>query len=410
MSVPQIQILEPPIVYKPTPKNVLDGSYSYSPEPVKKKPKLEYVPKAKQHSHSKTPKYTPIATVPSQNVEPDFRDDDCADVFDGNDDFIKSESQSSESQAGVEEEPPTYIPTKIQPEVTAKINKKSYDKENGKAFNDYHVKEKSTRTTERNSDVKTIKSIEKSRDNDKISSKSKSHSHHTKDNGKDNKKDKDNFRNKEKDKNTERENNKQRDKDPDKKRDRKKESSSSKNEESISASNHKSSSSSRSSKSSSSKSNADLGSKSSSRHRDKSSTTDANDISTISKKPSSSHSKSSQSGKEHRSTSSRHSSSSSSSKRRKSLEQSKSKEISRASIDSPTIPSPSSVFDTDSDEDDVMAQCRLIFDEFKSQPDKDMVIFFRIMKKKNVITFSQIFRHHSLLLLQINLRPRTQTR
>lgn len=372
MSVSQIQILEPPIVYKPTPKNILDGSYSYSPEPVKKKPKLEYVPQAKQHSHSKTPKYTPIATTPSHILESDFKADN-ADVFDANDEFIKSESQSSESsQAGIESEPPTYIPTKIQPEVTTNISKRSYDKENGKAINVTLVKEKSTETVEHISELEIIKPIEKSGDNDKISSKSKSHSHHTKDNGKDNKKDKDNFRNKEKDKNAEREKNKQRDKDQDKKKDRKKERSSSKNVESLSASNHKTTSSSRSSKSSSSRSHADLGSKSSSRHREKSSTTDANDISTNNKKRSSSHSKSSQSIKEHRSTSSSHSTSSSSNCR-KTVEQSKSKEISRASIDSPTIPSPSSVFDTDSDEDDVMAQCRLIFDEFKSQPEKDMV-------------------------------------
>lgn len=364
LSVPQIQILEPPIVYKPTPKNVLDGSYSYSPEPVKKKPKLEYVPKARQHSHSKTPKYTPIATTPSHNLESDINDIDCPVIFDANDDFIKSESQSSESQAGGEEEPPTYIPTKILPE-EANISKKTYDKENGKSLNDRHAKEKSSKSAEHNLDEKIIKSI------DKISSQSKSHApHHTKDNGRDNKKDKDSVRNKEKDKNTEREKNKQRDKDSDKNRSRKKERSS-RIEESDGASNHKStSSSSRSSKSTSSRSHAVLGSKSSSRRREKSSNIDASDISIINKKPSSSHSKTSPSA--HRSTISTHSSSSSS-KHRKNVEQSKSKEISRASIDSPTIPSPSSVFDTDSDEDDVMAQCRLIFEEFKSQPETNVV-------------------------------------
>lgn len=78
---PQIQILLPPIVYKPTPKAILDArkstnvetttaapsSASSSEAPKSKRPKHEYVPKSKssskQNNLQDTPTYTPSSLI-----------------------------------------------------------------------------------------------------------------------------------------------------------------------------------------------------------------------------------------------------------------------------------------------------------------------------------------------------------
>lgn len=355
VSTPQIQILAPPVVYKPTPRTELEKNSNLAPEPVKKKPKLEYVPKSKHHKRSNNIKYTPstttatTTTVPASaslylpNNENNFELDN--DVFNVIDEIIQSESRSSDSIA-VEEGPPVYIPTRINDEpIVTKSD--LIPQENG-------TKSKDENKLSEVNDLKPSKSSS-GHDRHKISSSRSQHSHTS-------------SREKGRDKDRKKETDKSHDKISSKKDD-----STHKSSKSLSSRHNSKSSSSRTETESKSKSvhvsNDRTTQKDSSKNTQKPSS--SRDL-----KRSSNHLKTSTSStsdrtnKEHRSSKTTSSSSKSSSKeshhRNKTKEKKEPSPVYEAPVSPPLIPSPSSVFDTDSDEDDVMAQCRLIFDEFKT--------------------------------------------
>lgn len=329
---PKIQILEPPAVYKPTPKSLLASSSTYSP-PVKK-PKLEYVPKSKS-------KCTSIATyVPSTSIKSN-NDNDC-DVSKAGWDYL-SEIIDTQSSSNVT---PTYVPTKIRRSTsddsvtTTENNAKSTEDDNSTSDDKSVTKPAdgdSARKSIEENDIENIAECE-------IVAKLTEEKSESKSSPKD---------------------------------DTERRSSKSKTEKSRSRHDRHKSSSKSSSRSHSHSSSSKHGSSSkTSSERSKSSKSSHRSLHDKSKSHSSrSDSKSSlsKSGGESKQSSTTTKSSKSSSKtadnehddngtKRKSKSRDAPVDITSINIDNV---SPSSVFDTDSEEDDVMAQCRMIFEEFK---------------------------------------------
>lgn len=301
------------MVYKPTPKCLLASSSSYSP-PIKK-PKLEYVPKSKSN-------ITSIATyIPSSSIRSNC-DGECADVQKSGWDYLAEIIDTNTSNV---DQTPTYVPTKINRSTSWESTKSIVEIEKGSDDIARPIEEAATSAND------IIKSTDDETENQILA-----------DNGKERKR------------------------------------STSKPEKSKSSHDrHKSSSKSTSrSHSHSSRSKHDNSSKSSSSERHKSSK------STHRSSHDKDRSRSKSSIDKHGNESSKRSDKVTkakvdTNKDDENVSKKKSKStrkptasVEKDSLDSPSINvdhniSPSSVFDTDSDEDDVMAQCRMIFEEFK---------------------------------------------
>lgn len=290
-------------MYKPTPKSLLASSYSYSP-PVKK-PKLEYVPKSKSN-------FTSIATyVPSTSIK--SNSDNESEVQKCGWDYL-SEIIDKEPPANADKTP-TYVPTKISRSTSEDATKSSETVT--KSTDDENENKCLTDDTKRKSSSKPEKT--KSRhDHHKSSSKSTSRSH----------------------------------------------SHSSKNKHE----NLSKTSSERSKSSKSTHRSSHEKSKSNSSRSDSKSSLDRNgsESKRCDKTQSSKDTKSSRSSSK---TTAKKDDEMVSSKKTKpgrtSSATTKNEIVENVPLYSDNNISPSSVFDTDSEEDDVMAQCRMIFDEFK---------------------------------------------
>lgn len=308
---PKIQILEPPVVYKPTPKSLLASYSSYSP-PVKKL-KLEYVPKSKSN-------FTSIATyVPSTSIK-STSDNEC-EVQKCGWDYL-SEIIDSKSSTNSVDKTLTYIPTKIDRSTSEDVVAESANNVVKSTENEIDNKTLTDDETERKRSKSKHEKNKSRRDRHKSSSKSTSRSHsHSSKNKHENS------------------------------------SKTSSDRSKPSKSTHRSSHDKSKSHSSRSDSKSSLDRNGSELKR-----ADKNQHSSTVTKPSKLSSKSvdkKEDGDDADVLTKKTKSitaSSSTSKR-------ESTEI--VPINSDNNVSPSSVFDTDSEEDDVMAQCRMIFEEFK---------------------------------------------
>lgn len=332
---PKIQILEPPVVYKPTPKCLLASSTtssssssvaSYSP-PVKK-PKLEYVPKPKSIITS-IATYVPSTTIKSNNID----NENSAEVLPKSGwDYLSDIIETDSSSPSVDKTP-TYVPTKINRSTSRELVKpiEIADKPiemidaTAEPSSEDAVKKPDDEIVNQTVPVDT-EPIESKKSASSTSKSDKSKSRHD------------------------------RHKSSSKLSSRSHSSSSRCKHESLSSSSSTRTSSerSKSSKSSSHRSSHDKSRSHSSRSGSKSSSVDKTS-----------------GGESKRSDKSSKSSKSSSSRDDVSKRKSKSgvvaaekESIEPVPVDSGNI-SPSSVFDTDDEEDDVMAQCRMIFDEFE---------------------------------------------
>lgn len=291
---PDIQILEPPAIYRPTPIRRL----SYTPtEPVTKKPKLEYVPQQCSAAGScSTSTYIPTTILFTSDTNANSKVSKEEDVTLTEFKVPNGQTAPKETEQKIVNSPELDETNKLnvnghadhKPATKDTVSEKKSSKSSSSSsgHHDRHKSSSSSSKSSSRSSKHTDKDKERHKSSSKNSSPSKSDSHRSS-SGKD------------------------------------------KSSSSESRSKHSSSSSKDKTKHSSSSSS----SKSSDRHSRK--------------EPSKS------------SSSSRNGHSSEKSSKNKEKEPERPVEV--------MIPSPSSVFDTDSDEDDVMAQCRLIFDEFKTE-------------------------------------------
>ncbi|KAJ6637931.1 RNA exonuclease 1 like [Pseudolycoriella hygida] len=310
VAQPKIQILEPPVVYKPTPKSLLASS-SYSP-PVKK-PKLEYVPKSKSNFAS-IATYVPCTSSSVKNSSDEYN------VQKSGWDYISKIIDPDTT--GIVEETPTYIPTKI---IRSSIEDTARPTEDVVIPTEEDIDNKSS------VDAETERKSSKSRD-EKHKSR---HDHH-----------------KSKTKSTQRSHSSH--------------SHKSKHESSSKLSSERSKSSKSTHKSSHEKRKSH-----SSRSNSKSS-----DVKNGSESKSCNKSQSSTVTKSSRSSSKREDDNVSTKKTKNESSRAKRQSVETAPISDINLSnniSPSSVFDTDSEEDDVMAQCRMIFEEFKEVPNNGKI-------------------------------------
>lgn len=296
------------MVYKPTPKSLLASSYSYSP-PVKK-PKLEYVPKSKSN-------FTSIATyVPSTSTSIKSNSDNESEVRGW--DYL-AEIVDSEPSKTVDKTP-TYVPTKINRSTSEDVDKST---ENVVKATEDEIENKflTDDETERKRSKSKPEKTKSRHDRHKSSSKSTSRSHSSKN------------------------------------RQETSSKASTERSKSSKSSTHKSSHEKSKSHSSRSDSKSSLD-----RNGSESKRCDKSQSSTSTTKSSKLSSKT-VGKKDDDGVSAKKTKPSRTSSRTSSATKKESVEI--VPISSDNNISPSSVFDTDSEEDDVMAQCRMIFEEFK---------------------------------------------
>lgn len=342
---PTIQLLETPVVYKPTPKILLASTVPDSPEPAKKKQRIEYVPTPKPIGRDlnekeptkttyRTAEYTPTSAVVRQepppeiqpNNEVEFNLDECLDELDAIADMLQS-GELNADEGIVEPEPKTaYVPSQIpKNDIIEEVKGKSSSKEKTDVIKNG--------TTSSNGKSKTHDNRSSSKSS-RSGSSSSSHREHISNRHRDS-------------------SHKSSSSSKDKDRSSKDKDRSSKDKDRV-----KETSSSRPSKSSSSSSRH-----TSSKPKDESTKTSSKSLSSDSSRSHKSTTKSSDrksSDKGHSSQSTSRSDSSKSAKPSTDPQP-------PPSLIELTMPSPSSVFDSESDEDDVMAQCRLIFDEYKTK-------------------------------------------
>lgn len=294
------------MVYKPTPKSLLASSSSYSP-PIKK-PKLEYVPKSVSNSTSNA------TYIPSTSIKSNSSDNEGEAQKSGWD--YLSEIIESEPSTNIDKTI-TYVPTKINRQTSedvANLNDVNVVKPTENANeNKLLIADETEIKKDKSKQEKTKSHHDRHKSSSKSSSRSHSHSNN--------------------------------------KRDTSSSTSSERSKSSKSTGVHRSSHDKSKSNSSRSDSKSSLD-----RNGSESKRSDKNTSTTSkSSRSSSKHVDKKHDGDEPTRKSKSNRTSSTSTKK---------ESVEIAPVTSSNI-SPSSIFDTDSEEDDVMAQCRMIFEEFK---------------------------------------------